>query len=114
MVEWAHAGGLVAMLLAGMALSEVTRFVRRPRLGIGKGSDLLPRSADHASLTKTMSELKTLLSDLELGPSIGAGTFGTVYKGMLRVNIDDVDVWFVQYGYPLFCCFYWIYCQVPY
>lgn len=92
MLEWAHAGGLVATLLAGMALTEVMRFIRRPRLRIGRGSDLLPRSADHAELTKTMSELKTLLSDLELGPSIGAGTFGTVYKGMLPVNLDNVDV----------------------
>ncbi|KAK9918207.1 hypothetical protein WJX75_002257 [Coccomyxa subellipsoidea] len=28
-----------------------------------------------------MSGLKTLLSDIEVGPSVGAGTFGIVYKG---------------------------------
>jgi hypothetical protein len=82
---WAKVGGIVATLLAGVALTEMLRWLERfgipERRNMRRSLDLLPKSADHATLTKTMSGLKTLLSDIEVGPSVGAGTFGIVYKG---------------------------------
>ncbi|CAL8467290.1 g6827 [Coccomyxa elongata] len=57
-----------------------------------KGPDLLPHPADHARLTKTISDVKTLLSDIEIGPHIGAGTFGQVYKGRWKGTSVAVKV----------------------
>lgn len=97
---WAKVGGIVTTVLAGVALTEMLRWLQRfgipERRNMRRSLDLLPKPADHAKLTKTMSDLKTLLSDIEVGPSIGAGTFGIVYKGVQRdicstksINLDS-------------------------
>ena len=80
-----QAGGVLVTLLAGVAITEMLRLLRRHRTGRKKmRPDMLPHPADHAQLTKTLSEVQTLLSDIEVGPNIGAGTFGKVYKGQLK------------------------------
>ncbi len=53
-------------------------------MGRNMSFNMLPQPEDHAELTRTLSEVKTLLSDIEIGPKIGAGTFGQVFKGRLN------------------------------
>lgn len=76
---------MVATLVVGAAVAEMLHWLQKLTMKRSKVPDLLPHPADHARLTKTISEVKTLLSDIEIGPHIGAGTFGKVYKGQPRI-----------------------------
>ncbi len=76
-----QAGSVGATFLVGAAVAEMLHWLQKIVLKRSKGPDLLPHPADHARLTKTISEVNTLLTDIEIGPHIGAGTFGKVYKG---------------------------------
>lgn len=77
---------MLATLFAGVTITEMLLWLRKTGLGRKKSPELLPQSADQAKLTKTLSEVRTLLSDIEMGPNIGAGTFGNVYKGQHLVS----------------------------
>lgn len=77
---------MVATLVVGAAVAEMIHWLQKITMKRSKGPDLLPHPADHARLTKTISEVKTLLSDIEMGPHIGAGTFGQVYKGQSSIS----------------------------
>lgn len=68
--------------MVGAAAAEVMQWlVRAVKMSRGRKDELLPQPADHARLTKTLSEVETLLSDVEIGPKLGEGSFGQVYKG---------------------------------
>jgi hypothetical protein len=46
-----------------------------------KSLSLLPPTDDHDAFTNNVADMQGLPTEIELGPKLGAGTFGQVYRG---------------------------------
>lgn len=78
-ILWSVTIGVLGIMIA----------IQRSRVPHAQGSrreqdELLPEFGDHDRLQASLATLKTHPGDIELGPRLGHGTFGQVYKGKQR------------------------------
>ena len=75
-IAWSIFIGAVGFLIGSQIPS------RRTSKGLGKqGAELLPVYEDVERLRSNLANLTTLPSDVEIGPRLGSGSFGQVFKG---------------------------------
>ena len=86
---------LIALVICLIAISllGITTVIQRSRVlktqvWHRKQNELLPEFGDHDRLQASLAALKILPGDIELGPRLGHGTFGEVYKGMQHLADD--------------------------
>ena len=76
---WSVVAGIIATLLISWL------FRNKPRKGKTSENSqrkLLPRTDDHDRFQTDIQKIQMAPEDLEIGPILGSGTFGEVYRGM--------------------------------
>ncbi len=75
---WSVVAGIAATLIVSWLLGNRPK---RVKTSVNSQKELLPQTDDHDRFHSDIQNLQMAPEDLEIGPMLGAGTFGEVYRG---------------------------------
>ena len=81
---WSVVAGIAATLVVSWLLGNRPR---RLKTSVNSQKKLLPHTDDHDRFHKEIQLLEMAPEDLEIGPILGSGTFGEVYRGEQPLSI---------------------------
>ena len=75
---WSVVAGIAATLIVSWLWGKKPR---RVKTSVNSQKKLLPHTDDHVRFHSDIQNIQMAPEDLEIGPILGSGTFGEVYRG---------------------------------